>query len=132
MVAGELAAGLCVALFILGGHTPAAAVATVWVILLAAVWALTRPVGPVRPEQLPRRERRRLVLQRCRPVADWSLWEWEIAEGNQERQEYLLWDDGEPGDEWAALPPPGSQGRARGPNRGGSWPFPPEGPGWMT
>ena len=58
MVAGILAAGLCVALFILAGHPPAAAVGAVWVAILGAGWMLGRPPRP------SRRERRREVLDR--------------------------------------------------------------------
>ena len=63
MVAGILAAGLCVALFILAGHPPAAAVGAVWVAILGAGWMLGRPVG------LSRLERRREAARE----AAWQL-----------------------------------------------------------
>ena len=51
MVAGELASGLCVALFLVAGHPPAAAVGAVWVAILGAGWLLGRPVGLTRLER---------------------------------------------------------------------------------
>jgi hypothetical protein len=62
-------------------------------------WAMSRPVRPerLRHERLPRREQRRLVLHRRGRVTHWDRWEKEIAGYDQERQEYLLRDDPEPG-----------------------------------
>lgn len=66
MVAGILAAGLCVALFIVAGHPPAAAMGAVWVAILGAGWMLGRPVG------LSRREYR---LERRREAAREAAWQ---------------------------------------------------------
>lgn len=116
LLAAGFTAAVCEAVwvFVPAAAPPAMLAATAaWMVAAASTsWAMGRPVPPerLRPERLPRREQRRLVLTRRGRVTHWQLWEDEIAGYEQERQEYLLrGDDPEPG----PLPARGLEGGAR-------------------